>query len=316
MPLYKGASFVGAALESVRGQSFADWECLCVDDGSRDGTGQIAERFASTDRRIRVIHQDNGGTSVARNTALDAAQGTYIAFLDEDDLYHPKCLEVLRNAAVRQGADAVCMDFVPFREHDSPAFIAPPPDGTCEVYDAVGLRHLAAEWYDGAPWEVWRHLYRRAAVTGVKFPAGVRIEQDLRWHYALLPRFSRYARIRWAGYGWRLNSNGGVLNPRAQDLISEVESFGGIAETLPRQLGFSGEQIQELRKRIAVWCKSAVIAPVRGGVRFTHREFKDFKQALGRLAASGVDLRTAIGRRKRLQWSLFMATGIETFMRL
>jgi glycosyltransferase involved in cell wall biosynthesis len=316
VPLYKGASFVKAALNSVFSQSFEAWECICVDDDSRDGTGEIAEGLAVGDRRVRVLHQENGGTSVARNTALDVASGRYVAFLDEDDIYHPKCLEVLHSAAVRSGADAVGMDFVSFGESASPAFCDPPSTATEVVYDVDGIRELASKWYDGAPWEVWRHVYRREVVDGIRFPAGVRIEQDLRWHYELLPRFKKYVHVPWAGYGWRLNSNGGVLNPHADNLLSEVDSFRCIAESLPRQMGFSEEQTRCFKARIAAWCKAAIVAPVRGGVRFSRRDFKAFRIAVEKLEAAGVDLRTALGLRKRILWALFMSTGIEAFVRL
>jgi len=316
MPLYKGVDFVEAALESVCAQTFEDWECICVDDGSIDGTGRIAEGIAAKDGRIRVVRQANGGTSAARNKALAMAGGRYIAFLDEDDLFHPKCLEVLHDIAVRHGADVVGMDFVPFAEDSVPEFHDPPPAGSETIYDAVSLRELVSRWYDGAPWEVWRHLYRREVAAEVEFPKGIRIEQDLMWHYAILPRLAKYACISWAGYGWRRNSNGGVLNPRAEDLVSEVRSFASLASSLPNRMGFSEEQRRIFFDRMAIWCKSAVVAPVRGGVDFAHEEFIAFKDAIAGLDAAGVDLRRALGTRKRLLWNLFMATGLEAFMRL
>ena len=137
MPAYKGASFIGAALESVMAQTFADWELVCVDDGSRDGSGDIAAEYAARDGRIRVLRQANGGTSAARNAGIEAARGRYIAFLDEDDIYHPKCLEVLHAAAVRHGADAVGIDFVPFEEGAAPEFRDPPPADCGTLHDAA-----------------------------------------------------------------------------------------------------------------------------------------------------------------------------------
>lgn len=315
VPVYKGVRFLAAALESVMRQSFADWECICVDDGSKDGSGVVADEVAGSDSRIRVLHRENGGTSVARNAAIATAQGRYVAFLDEDDLYHPRYLEVLHNAAEKHGADAVGIDFLPFDEDAFPEF-ADPPDDAADVFDAVSLRNCVADWYEGAPWEVWRHLYRREAVADVPFPAGVRVEQDLRWHYALLPRFKKYVRIRWAGYGWRRNSNGGVLNPRPESLISEAQAFRHFAEMLPRELSLSEDQTARFKRNIARWCKAALCAHVRKGVNFTRDESAAFRKAVRELRSVGVDVRESLGTRKRLLWNLFMATGWEGFTRI
>lgn len=314
--MYKGVRFLAAAIESVQTQSFRDWECICVDDGSKDGSASIADEFARKDPRIAVIHRENGGTSAARNAAMERARGRYIAFLDEDDIYHPRYLEVLHSAAERHGADAVGMDFLPFDEDGAPDFREPPAEGAERAYDAGGMRDLVADWYDGAPWEVWRHLYRREAVAGEEFPAGVRVEQDLRWHYSVLPRFRKYVRIGWAGYGWRRNANGGVLNPSPESLISETRAFGHFAETLPRSMGLSEGQTLRLKRNVARWCKAAICAPVRRGVRFSRGEFAEFRAAVRALRTAGVDERVALGTRKRMLWNLFIATGIEGFTRI
>ena len=67
-------------------QTFTDWEAICVDDGSTDGSGAILDEYAAKDNRFRVIHQKNAGVSAARNIALDVAQGEWICFLDADDM--------------------------------------------------------------------------------------------------------------------------------------------------------------------------------------------------------------------------------------
>ena len=314
--MYKGVRFLAAALDSVLAQSFHDWECICVDDGSKDGSRELAEEFAGRDPRIRVLHRSNGGTSAARNTAMAESRGRYLAFLDEDDVYHPNCLWALHSAAEKYGADAVCMDFLPFDEDARPSFSQPPmEDEAAVVYDAAGMRECVAAWYDGVPWEVWRHLYRRETVAGLPFPVGVRVEQDLCWHYALLPRFNVYVRVPWAGYGWRRNSNGGVLNPRPESLISEAQSFRRIAENLPREMGLSESQAERLKDAMARWCKAALCAPVRRGVRFTREESFAFRSAVRALRKAGVDERAALGMRKRMLWNLFMMTGREAFNR-
>ena len=89
MTCYDYGKFLDAALESVRAQSFEDWECTIIDDGSRDTTGQIAQRWAQRDQRFRYIRQDNSGVATARNRGLSASRGRYIQFLDADDMIAP-----------------------------------------------------------------------------------------------------------------------------------------------------------------------------------------------------------------------------------
>ena len=93
MPVYNAAAFLAATIASVQGQSFADWELIAVDDGSNDESGQILAGLAAKDPRIRPLQTDgNQGAGVARNLAMNAARGRYLAFLDADDLWHPEKL--------------------------------------------------------------------------------------------------------------------------------------------------------------------------------------------------------------------------------
>lgn len=90
MPAFNALHTLGEAVASVQAQSHTDWELLIVDDASRDGTYARAEALAAEDIRIRLLrHAENKGAAATRNTALAAAQGRYIAFLDADDLWHP-----------------------------------------------------------------------------------------------------------------------------------------------------------------------------------------------------------------------------------
>ncbi|HYC59575.1 MAG TPA: glycosyltransferase [Thermoanaerobaculia bacterium] len=89
VPAHNYERFVGDALESVRAQTFTDWECIVVDDGSTDETAKVAERFAALDPRIRCIRQPNRGVSAARNAALRAASAELVQFLDADDRLEP-----------------------------------------------------------------------------------------------------------------------------------------------------------------------------------------------------------------------------------
>lgn len=91
MPLYNKAPYVRKAVESVVGQTYAEWELWVVDDGSTDGSGDIVKAF--TDNRIHLLRQENAGVSVARNNGVAASHGEYLCFLDADDWWEPTFLE-------------------------------------------------------------------------------------------------------------------------------------------------------------------------------------------------------------------------------
>jgi glycosyltransferase involved in cell wall biosynthesis len=101
VPVYNCERYVGACVQSVLSQTIADWEVILVDDGSqRDNTPAIVDQLAKSDPRIRAVHQQNGGTSAARNAGFNliSAASKFILFLDCDDLIAPEMLAVMSDA--------------------------------------------------------------------------------------------------------------------------------------------------------------------------------------------------------------------------
>jgi glycosyltransferase involved in cell wall biosynthesis len=94
MPVFNAERFLGEAIDSLTRQTFIDLEIIVVDDGSTDTSGAIAERCASADGRIKVLHQDNAGICVALNRAAGLARGDLIARLDADDTAQPDRLQM------------------------------------------------------------------------------------------------------------------------------------------------------------------------------------------------------------------------------
>ncbi len=93
MPLYNKAPYVAKAIRSVLAQTFSDYELVIVDDGSKDVSGNIAEKLIAGNAHCRLIRQENAGVSVARNNGVAASQGDYLCFLDADDWWEPSFLE-------------------------------------------------------------------------------------------------------------------------------------------------------------------------------------------------------------------------------
>ncbi|MCH4821585.1 glycosyltransferase [Gramella lutea] len=102
VPCYNQGSFLNKALQSVYDQSYENWECLVVDDGSNDSTSRIAQTWTSEDNRFKYFYKENGGLASARNLGLDKASGNFIQFLDSDDFLHKyklgHSLELLQHA--------------------------------------------------------------------------------------------------------------------------------------------------------------------------------------------------------------------------
>jgi glycosyltransferase involved in cell wall biosynthesis len=93
VPAFNAAQFLGDAVRSVLRQTWTAFELIIIDDGSTDDTGDIADRFASDDTRIAVIHQPNRGLSAARNAGMETSTGEVICFLDSDDMFLPGKLQ-------------------------------------------------------------------------------------------------------------------------------------------------------------------------------------------------------------------------------
>lgn len=103
VPVYNVMKYLPRCVDSLRRQTYRNLEIILVDDGSTDNSGALAEKIAMEDRRIRVFHKENGGTSSARNLGLSKARGKYIGFVDSDDYVDPRMYERLLAAALEDG---------------------------------------------------------------------------------------------------------------------------------------------------------------------------------------------------------------------
>jgi len=95
IPVYNVEKYLKECLDSVLCQTYGDWEAICINDGSTDGSATILEEYAAKDSRFKVISQANGGLSVARNSGLEAASGDYVLFLDSDDYLEKDALRII-----------------------------------------------------------------------------------------------------------------------------------------------------------------------------------------------------------------------------
>ena len=95
IPIYNVELYLDRCIKSVVDQSYENIEIILVDDGSTDLCPQICDDWAEKDKKIRVIHKENGGLSDARNIGIETAQGAYLGFVDSDDVIDPDLIELL-----------------------------------------------------------------------------------------------------------------------------------------------------------------------------------------------------------------------------
>lgn len=95
VPVYNAEQYLDACIESILMQTYSDLECILVDDGSKDNSGIICDKYAVKDTRVKVIHQENGGEMAARAAGVRLSQGDYLYFVDSDDMIKSDTLEVM-----------------------------------------------------------------------------------------------------------------------------------------------------------------------------------------------------------------------------
>ena len=111
VPVFKVEAYLAKCIESIRNQTYGNFELILVDDGSPDGCPQICDDYAEVDDRIRVIHKNNRGLSSARNAGLDICRGDFICFIDSDDYVKPEYLETLLTLQRKNNADLVICEY-------------------------------------------------------------------------------------------------------------------------------------------------------------------------------------------------------------
>ena len=175
MPCFQNGETLACSVQSVQAQTFEGWELIAVDDGSTDGTLARLRALAATEPRMRVLHQENGGVSAARNAGIDAAQGEWLFFLDADDRLTADALSTLLDMA--NGAlDVVCGAYE-MRFADE--------GGRCERHACVdGDLQTVLESLirgDSALNSMCARLYRASLIRerGIRAPKGVAVGEDV-----------------------------------------------------------------------------------------------------------------------------------------
>lgn len=185
IPVCNVEKYLKTCLDSVLAQQFRDFEAILVDDGSTDSSPLICDEYAKKDRRFRVIHQQNGGLSHARNTGTKAALGDYIFFLDSDDCIHPILLmkmtelaEKYHAALVQMDMEQVPEDFKDYEKEIDSNFAVYQFDTIEAFYNIDKDNQKLSKDIRLITLVTWSKLYRRDLVEKIPFPEEIKLHED------------------------------------------------------------------------------------------------------------------------------------------
>ena len=174
MPVYKAQAYLERSVGSIRNQTYRNLEIILVDDGSPDQSGEMCDRLAQEDSRIRVLHVKNGGPASARNAGLDAMTGEYVTFVDSDDDIIPEMFRNLFDLCMEHQADVVCCGTVKVNDQGPCGYFNENLDDFLILNKKEAVRELLEN--SRVTDSLWDKLYHRSIFDGLRMIEGVLYE--------------------------------------------------------------------------------------------------------------------------------------------
>lgn len=206
VPVYNVYDYLDKCLKSIQNQTLKDIEVIVVNDGTKDTSQEIIDKYTSIDKRFKGYIKENGGLSDARNYGLKKARGEYIAFVDGDDYIEPDMYELMYGEAKKNDYDIVECDFT----WDYPKKIVEDKT-TVKSNLLIDIRVVA-----------WNKIYKRSLIekSNIRFTKGVRYE-DVDWCYKLIANINSFSSVHKCLYHYiqRNNSIANTQNERVRDIF-------------------------------------------------------------------------------------------------
>lgn len=267
IPCYNVEEYLPECIESILNQTYKNLEIFLVDDGSPDNSGKICDEYVTKDKRIKVIHKENGGLSDARNVALNVMKGEYVTFVDSDDYVTDNYVEILYKLITEYGAQMSAVLHQTFKDGTVPPL----------CYESVSKYILSsAEALEGMFYQstfdttAWAKMYHYSLFSdGIRYPKGW-LYEDLPTTYRLMMKCNCIAFSNCRNYFYRIRRTsieGAPFHPR------KYESCVKIIRQLETDKIKMSEQVQQ-----AVECR--IVSFVFHIFLEMPREEKEMRQCL------------------------------------
>ena len=211
VPVYNVEKYLDKCINSILNQTLSEFELILIDDGSKDSSGLICDKYAESDKRIKVIHKSNGGMSSARNVGLDVAKGKYIGFVDSDDWIESDMYELLYNICEDNNCDiANCSSII---HYEQKTVINGGHSLIIHNKEEAMKTMLEGKLYDEV---VWTKLIKRKILNEIRFTEGI-VYEDTDFTYRVIDKAQKVGCIGEPKYHYIKRQNG-IMNIAKKDL--------------------------------------------------------------------------------------------------
>ena len=269
IPIYNVEKYLDKCILSVINQTYTNLEIILVDDGSKDASRLICDKYAKQDNRIIVIHKENAGLSSARNKGLDVAKGEYIAFLDSDDYISEEMYEKLIDVIEFNNCDiAACAvqsvlengQVINKINYDNSLSLLSMPEVITDLYGQTKVR-----------FEVWNKVFTRQIIGKTRFILG-QIYEDVNFDRLVFTRITKYGFLNTPLHFYLTKREGNTnsyFSEKKLNIYNELDKF---IETV-KELNLSEDIVERFEKIKLNFCMSHILAIKEYKVT---KEVKDF----------------------------------------
>lgn len=272
IPVYNVEAFLPQCIDSILSQTYKDFELILIDDGSKDQSLEICRQYGLKDLRVKVIHQENSGVSVARNKGLSVATGTWVTFVDSDDWVDGTFLEDFQ-VEKNSDADIICqgLKFIDHvtgtvkreRRFGKDWIEAPDTDGKMEKYDVLSYGVTVCKCFKKSVIEA----------NDLRFDELIAYHEDHIFTLSFIFHAHRIATMDACGYNYRCGHNASSLSKRRHPCKNQVRAGQRMMDGL-KDISTVFNLSSGYFKKIATFC----LSPKIGAVRMAFQEKVSLKE--------------------------------------
>ena len=227
VPIYNVENYLRMCLDSIQNQTYKNFECLLINDGSPDNSAEICREYAAKDSRFRYFEKENGGVSSARNLGMKCANGDYITFVDPDDWLDPDYLEILYLKMMEYDADVAIATYKKYSVSDRCYYFhVLDQDYYEKIYtgDELLAELPYRESFDSTFNVSWGKLFKRSLLYSLVFNEQRVMGEDLEFNFKVFLRLNKCLYIHKPLYNLRRHDSSACARMLTdKDLVDDLE---------------------------------------------------------------------------------------------